>query len=209
VGEKVWFKNSKKEKKEEIIMAEEKRIQLDRFTDDEVELMKKVFKNNDMLLKAIRKHFLQLPMNAVDLSILQTNIKNKKDLLKLLRKVFIPEIIGDEPLFNLLDLWMGVDLKNKLPEDAIFYIKGNVKFIDYLEQQLQELETGKNNKKILFKDFVYNKDKIDQEAYTDLITRNTVIMHVEQKLIMLKGYAERPEETEEELKKRQQKDSAQ
>lgn len=176
-----------------------------RYNDIEMSLIKSTFKDNDSLLKSIRKAMLQLPLNAIDLS----NLKLlNKDLLAILRKTFLPTIDPEAPLTQVIDLWMTVSIADKLPKEAYPHLIARQRLIEYIEQQLGYLENGnKFEKEIRFSDFI-NLDSGDYDSiYANLTARNTMIQHTEQQLSVLQILAEQ-NETDEEIKEKQNKNSS-
>ncbi len=188
-------------------MEKEKKQTL-RYTDAELDLLKNTFTNNDLLLKALQNIFLQIPLNAVQMATLQTNCG--KELLKIIRKSFCPKMSDDVPHRQLWDMWLGIDLKNKMFDEVVMLVKANQKFLDYFEQQMQVLEKGEFNKeqKIKFSDFVENKDKLDGEIYQDIFARNTIFATLQGRLGELEALAIRVEETPEQQEERLKKDSS-
>ena len=185
----------------------ETKHQTKRYTDQELSLIKAIFLDNESILKVIRKAMLQLPLNAVDQSIISLNITGKKGVLAILRKTFLPEIDPEAPLNQVIDLWMTVNITDKTPEEAYPHLIARSKLIEYIDQQLTYLETGKEGK-IKFNSFLGIDNKDPEDAYSDLVARNTMISHTEQQLSGLEILANLPIETTEEAKDRLKKDSS-
>lgn len=185
-----------------------KRKQIMRYGDSELELIRSTFTDNWELLKTIRKVFLQFPLDALELALLQ-NIRSSTEVLGLLRKTFLPTIDPDAPIHQLVDLWMTIDVRGKTDEDLVKDVRARKNLIDYINQQLEFIETGKEGT-ITFAGF----SKIDYPAkqygmvYSNLITRNSLIQHVETMLQQLEVLAGNPGESVEEIKERLAKDSA-
>jgi hypothetical protein len=179
-----------------------------RYDDKELELVKLSFAENDELLIAIRKVFLQLPTTALEQAIL-VNLKTNEDLLKVIRKTFLPTIDGDAPFNQVIDLWMTIELKNKEPKEAYLEITAREKLISYLEQQLKVLEGGVpsiNDVQLNDLTKVLAKSKAD-EMLTNFVMRNTLIQHTEQQLHMFSILSGLKNETVEQTKERLKKDS--
>jgi hypothetical protein len=179
-----------------------------RYSDKELELIKLSFAENDELLIAIRKVFLQLPTTALEQAIL-INLKTNEDLLKIIRKTFLPTIDGDAPFNQVIDLWMTIELKNKDPKEAYTEIMAREKLISYLEQQLKVLEGGVpsiNDVQLSDLTKVLAKTKAD-EMLTNFVMRNTLIQHTEQQLHMFSILSGLKSETVEQTKERLKKDS--
>ena len=182
--------------------------QILRYNDAEMALLKNTFSDNDLLLKAIQNLFLQLPLNAVQMATLQTNCKG--EMLKILRKTFLPELTDDVPFQEVWDMWLGIDMKNKMFDEVVMLVKANQKFLNYFEQQLEVLEKGNFNKeqKIKFGDFTDNKNKLDNQIYEDIFARNTIFASLQGRLGQLVALAGLKDETPEEREKRLNADSA-
>ena len=177
-----------------------------RFSEKELITIKGVFAENDDLLKTMRKVFYQMPLNAVDLSALELTFKNKPELNRVLRKCFLPEIEADVTFQQQIDLWMTIQLKEMMVGEASVHLDSIQIWIDYMNQQLEVLKTGKYKKpKIDFKELTDIKEDIPTERFAKVLARNTIINHVEQQLnqiLILAGMkTETPEETLERLSK--------
>jgi hypothetical protein len=183
----------------------EKKKQQMRFTDNELQLIKNTFADNEDLTRAIRKTFLQMPLDPID----QTALKGYKgkEIKALLRKVFLPTLDPNAPPHQLLDLWMTVSIKDKTPDQVLPEILSREKLIAYIDQQLLDLD-GEGMTKIHFTDFTNFEDKTPLECFIDLTVRNTLIAHVEMMLTQLVTLAGQKNETVEETKKRLQQDSS-
>jgi hypothetical protein len=184
-------------------MAEKKKQQM-RYSDAELSLIKNTFADNDDLVRAIRKLFLQMPIDAIDRQVLK-GYKNR-DVINLLKKTFVPTLDPNAPPHQLLDLWMTVTLKDRTPEQVFPEILAREMLIDFLEQQLESFEF-ESQEKTRLDDFLKIEGKTPLEVYIGLYTRNTVIAHVEMMLTQLVNLAGIKTETVEETKKRLLKDS--
>lgn len=79
-----------------------------RYSDEELTLIKKTFKGNEMLLK-------------------------------LLRKVFLPEYDPNAPIGQVIDLWMTLDLGGLSPEQSQVRLWARNSLITHIEHMLNEL----------------------------------------------------------------------
>lgn len=59
--------------------------------------------------------------------------------LKLLRKIFLPEISVQAPLGQNMDLWMTLKIEDLTPEQALINIKARNTVIQHVEQCLLQL----------------------------------------------------------------------
>ncbi len=180
-----------------------------RFSDRELEIIKSTFAGNDELIFALRKHFMQLDMTVADFDMIQSFVKSKPEVQNVIRKAFLPTLDGNAPLHQIIDLWMTVDIKERMPGQTMPVLMARDILIKYLEQRLTILEGGKVAKtsEIKLNDLIYKKFKSEIEAYSDLMARNTAITHTEQQLAQFVVLAGTKEETIEELKERLAKNS--
>lgn len=198
-------------------MAEEKR--LNRFTKEEEELIKITFKDNEPLLRTLRKFLLQLPMNAVELSLMETNFKSK-ELLKVLRRRLLPEVEGDLPFSTLtkqVDQFTVIPMNQLIPENAVAQIRAMDLFRRYMNQQLEVLEDeriGSTPKKVAghqpelqLKEMSNIEGKDDMDIYLNIFARNQILEQVEQQLLLLDLKANERELNQEELDDMRRKNS--
>ncbi len=71
--------------------------------------------------------------------LLRATFGDNLPLLKLLRKVFLPEIMPEAPLGQNIDLWMSVRIDEMSPEQALINLKARNILIQHIETQLQAL----------------------------------------------------------------------
>lgn len=82
----------------------------------------------------------QMRYTDSELSIIKATFKGNDDLLRLMRKVFLPEIDPSAPLGQMIDLWMTVKIDDMLPEQAIINIKARNQLIQHVDQMLLSLK---------------------------------------------------------------------
>lgn len=163
-----------------------------RYSDAEMSLMKNTFAENDELLFALRKVFLQMPLDVIDKDILNA-VTSKPAVLALIRKSWLPTLDPKAPIHQLIDLWMTLEIKDKSFEEAWQNMTARRTLIAYLEQQLQVLENNLDTKliKINFADLSNMDSTKDQfVAFTNLLARNAMIGHTEMQVsqfLMLAG----------------------
>jgi len=180
-------------------------ITVGRFTKDEIALVKLTFKNNLKLLRAIRKVFLQIELTEEEDIMIRKTIKG--DVHAILSKLFLPQIDGDAPIKEVLDLMMTIDLVSRIPEDAKWHMRARKKLIRYLEQSLYLLEGKISEDKIIFETLAELTDD-DTEDYINMITRNTILNHVETILEKISITANAEDKTDEEVKEQNKLDSS-
>lgn len=59
--------------------------------------------------------------------------------LKLLRKIFLPEITADAPISQNFDLWMTMKLDGKSPEEKLIALEARNSLIQHLENCLMQI----------------------------------------------------------------------
>ena len=150
--------------------------QKSRYSEEELSMISASFFENNDLLMAIRKFFLQGELTPHQEQYLKSLTP---DITKLLRKCLLPEIDPDAPLHQVVDLWLTIDTTNKLPEDSILDMKARKIVISYLEQQFDRLREDKEFGNIELKDLVYNDRKNNDQAFTELKARNTLLSHID------------------------------
>lgn len=188
----------------------EKKKQVFRFDDVELSLMKNTFAENDELLKAIRKVFLQTELSAVDKSLLSI-LKGNDQLIKLINKTFNPQIDPDAPFHQLVDLWMTIDLKDKPISELLPVFNARKLLINLIEQGLENIELVANNSAqtidVKLSNLVSLKGKSAEEFYAELTARNSLISHVEAQLGQISILAGQKDESVEKTKEKLLKNS--
>jgi DNA replicative helicase MCM subunit Mcm2 (Cdc46/Mcm family) len=185
-------------------MVEKKQITPEmRLSEKEIDLIRNAFKDNEKLLKTIRKSMWQMELTEDEKRELTELVKGD-EMKKVLRKIFLPELYGDEPILQVIDLWLGLEFKQYTPEEAHNHIKARDSVIKYIDQQLNELlhdMTGEMRLRVELSDNCV-------ADYINLLARNTILMHIEQCLMQLKVLANTVNETPEEMMKRIGQDSS-
>lgn len=177
-----------------------------RYTDAELSLIRGTFLNNDTLVNALRKHFLQFKLSKTEQAIINA-FKDNKALIDILSKTFMPQIDPESPLNQLVDLWMTIDIKDKTPDVAFPHILARNIVIKYLNDCFNRL-SGENSEYIFLGFEPKNMDNtLDLEIYSKLIARNTIIAHVDMQLFQLVTLAGMKDETVEDAKARLSKNS--
>lgn len=82
----------------------------------------------------------QMRYTDEELGMIKNTFKGNEKLLKLLRKVFLPELDPDAPIGQVIDLWMTVKIDDLTPEQALINIKARNTLITHIDQQLYGLK---------------------------------------------------------------------
>ena len=171
-------------------------------TDQQLELFKNTFSDNQESLKTIRKAFLELPLTDNEKDSLTYLFKDNEPLQKAIRLMFLPELDGDMPLGQNMDLYMTVEIENLPPDFVHLVLKARAQLIELLEQGLANLLTPVESDK-----FTYRLTGDAEADFIWLKARNTFITHIDQSLLQIKFLSGKKSETVEETKTRLAKDS--
>lgn len=102
----------------------------------------------------------QMRFSDHELKLVQATFKDNDELLKLMRKVFLPELDPKAPLSQNIDLWMTANLDNMDPEQIAIEVKARNKLIIHIEQRLLELQ-GLSNMKVETAEEAEKRAKLD------------------------------------------------
>ena len=81
----------------------------------------------------------QMRFSEDELTLIKTTFRGNEKLLKLMRKVFLPEYNPYAPLGQNVDLWMTLDLGQLTPQEQSVRIFARNGIITHIEQQLIQL----------------------------------------------------------------------
>lgn len=79
-------------------------------------------------------------INKQEIGILQSTFKGNEELVKLMRKLFLPELDPKSPIGQNIDLWMTLKIDDLAPEAAIINIKARNLLISHLDQVLNTIK---------------------------------------------------------------------
>jgi len=74
-----------------------------------------------------------------ELQLIKSLYAENNEALKLLRKVFLPEVNSKAPLGQNFDLWMTLKVDDLTPEEALINLKARNFVIGHVEQCLMQL----------------------------------------------------------------------
>lgn len=181
-------------------MKDEKRM---RVSDEELELLKSAFADDYDFLLVIRNLFFGLDVTQEQAKRVEDTFGGNEKLLQLMRKMFLPEVSGEIPLGQTIDLWLSVEIKDKDDEEVKSVLESRARLIENLEQTMQ----------LLFEptlkpvDIRINPKKIKDYSKVDVLVRNSFIAHIEQVLMQISILSGKKEETVEQIKERLKKNS--
>ena len=177
-----------------------------RFNEQDLLLIKNLFKGNEPLLYALRKVFFQVELTEEDLTILKPIIISE-EALKVLNKTYYPEIDLKAPFGQVIDLWLTIDSKDKDPEEVYNALLVRDRLMQLIQSGLKRLK-GEETTLEKIVDFKPDFDKCALDNYVEYTARNALISHTEMQLTQLLSLANRTEESVEELQARFKKNSA-
>jgi len=177
-----------------------------KYTDDQISMIKATF--NEHTLMAVRKYLLQGKLNKDEQGIIK-QFSEKSEAVQFLREVLIPKLDTDASIDNLHDTWGGVDLNTNV-EYANYDMAARQISVDYFEELLNllTLKEYTGDYKIKMTELAYNPKIDSTKSFIRLRARNIyIIQHIEFQLKQLLYFYNLEEETEEQIKEREQKDS--
>ena len=88
----------------------------------------------------------QMRITDDEMKTIQVVFKDNIQLLKLMRKIFLPEYDPKAPLGQVVDLWTVKDVAGMTPEECKIYFWTRRDLIMHIESQLLQLEALSNAK---------------------------------------------------------------
>jgi hypothetical protein len=82
----------------------------------------------------------EMRITDAELSLIKMLFADNDVALKLLRKIFLPEITADAPIGQNIDLWMTLKVEGVPMEEAIINLKARNTVIQHLEMCLNQLK---------------------------------------------------------------------
>lgn len=82
----------------------------------------------------------QMRITDEELAVIKGLFADNEEALKLMRKIFLPEIDYDAPLGQLVDMWIPVEVDGISSEQAIVNIKARKTLIVHIESCLMQLK---------------------------------------------------------------------
>lgn len=156
---------------------QEKKKQTMRFSDAELELIKRIFAENDALIIQLRKKFLQFPLSEAEKDNLAKTFPQGSEAQKVLFKFFNPKLDPDAPLYQLTDLWLNVEIKDRDTDMSMPYIFAREKLLAYFET-LENDFLG-DSAAFSLQDLLKFEGKTPIQIHTDVLTRNAIVSHTE------------------------------
>lgn len=174
--------------------------------ENEVRIIKKAFKGNDPLLKAMRTLFFNLGATVAEKGLVRAAFADA-EVLALVQRRFLPRLSKDTPIGNSTDVWLGAEkmtfaVSRDVIEQAIKYKE---KAILMTEIALRLLEDPDGTPVPMSSG---PTDLAIDPLAIDLLARNQYINSCDGQLSFLRLIANKEDETPIEKTKRLQKNSA-
>lgn len=182
-----------------------------RFSEDEIDLMRTTFHGNDLLLQIVRKRILQIPLTDAEITKLTQAIPQGTGLAALIKKAIHPEIDGDAPFSQIIDLYLNAEVKDKPEEIAVINILARNRMVEYFDEVFEKFYDFNAIFAITFKGFTDNiRERANgdtRDLCVDFLARNTILSHVDFQLSQLLILAATKNETAEDKESRLKKNS--
>lgn len=175
------------------------------FNEDELKIVKNIFADNPKLIKVLRKFFFQGELNREEEIIL--DVFKQTNGIKVLRKFLLPEIDPNSPLHQYADLFVSVSTKDRSTEFVAMEIASRLLMVYYLKKQFDCLENKKISD-IALKSWIDFEGKEEKQSHMELGARNALLNHLDFQFQCIKALADVKEESPEQIKAKQKKDSA-
>lgn len=82
----------------------------------------------------------QMRITDEERKLIASVFKNNEPLLKLVRKMFLPELDPNAPIGQLLDLWMTLSVKDVSPEECKIQLVARNTLISHVDNVLMQLK---------------------------------------------------------------------
>ena len=176
------------------------------FTKSELQLIKDVFADNDELLYAIRKVFLQFELTEKDKGLLN---QITPAVYHILEKRIHPTPSNEFPLGQISTLLttLTLDIKAKTVEEAIPAFHAKATEIAYLDQQFAVLKDPESPQPIQLAKLGDIVGKDHEEAFVGLTVYLFIYGWIDPNLLGIKAIAGQKEETLDQLEKRMRQNS--
>jgi len=82
----------------------------------------------------------EMRITDAELSLIKNTFSENDALLKVMRKIFLPEISAESPIGQNMDLWMTMKIEDVSPEEALINLKARNTMIQHTEMCLGQLK---------------------------------------------------------------------
>ena len=185
-------------------MAEPRELPI---SEQEVETLKRAFKDNEYILLAVRSLFFGFQLSDDEKKLIKTTFSDPA-VKKAVRKKMFPILDNTSPIGQVADFWMGSETQIfGANENTIFQtVSSKQRVLKMLEQSFALLDNPTGEQVSL--DF--NPDRTISDTFqVELLARNLYIKTVETGLLFVKIAAEQQAETPKQTQEKWKKNSAQ
>lgn len=148
-----------------------------RYNEAEMAVIESHFKNNDELLMAIRKVFLQGDLTDAEVKLLKTL---KEPVLNVIEKQVVPKLDTNAPFFMLSHNFIALrgELSGQSVESSYPLILAKQLEVDYLNQQMAELRGSKKGK-IKLAELIKVEGKEKLELFVNITAWNFILSYID------------------------------
>lgn len=82
----------------------------------------------------------QMRITPTELTILKNTFKGNEELVRLMRKIFLPELDPYVPIGQNIDLWMTIKIDEMSPEQALINLKARNTLISHVDNCLNTIK---------------------------------------------------------------------
>ena len=159
-------------------MVEQKKQyhQIMRYSDPELEFLNNTFAERIDLLILIRKFLLQGELTDQEKNLF---VAFSPELIRILKKAYLPDIDLTTPIGQLVDLWSNIDTKNKDIEGAWLEMAARKILIDYIQERFEALVENRFDSKIQISSLEYDPRNSKEKNFINLSARNSLISHID------------------------------
>lgn len=174
------------------------------YTQKDIDLLKSVFADNDILMSAIRKLFFGVDISEYEQALIKDSFENP-EIVDVFRKRVYGLNNFNTPIGQLSDFWLGAETQVfGASRDTIYQVYESKKMVFGMFEKAFKLLTNLDGEKV---DITSFPDTTKDPLQVWLIARNLYMKAVETALLNIKTVAGAKEESAEEAIKRLTKDS--
>lgn len=165
------------------------------FLQAEYDLFAPTFKDNKVMLKALRKAILGIELTSAQKELLKLI---PKEVIDRIESLLLPKVTGDEDLHMVNDFWFQFNLKERTQFQVDIDIRYLPIIIDFFESAVLRLRGDKGILSI--SDVEYSKTETTEKNIINVIARNIILATTEGMITNIYQKANNKPLTEEEIK---------
>lgn len=146
-----------------------------KYSNEEYDILRSTFNNNDELLIAIRNFLLQKPLTDFEKKILGENLRGG-GMKEVMEKVMFER---DNPIMHEIDEWEIEDIRGRLADNAAQMIKAKALTLQYFNQEFgilfEETQESVNIKLVNLLNF---EGMTNEEIYINFVARSNIVKKV-------------------------------